>query len=113
MPDRIIAGYVRESSGDTLNDAEREGQRIDIRRLAERDGYAAASIVWYDDWGYSGTRRDRPAYVRLRADISEGNVEVVYVRSVDRLGRVAGRHDVAARGAALKLRDRERRAPSA
>ncbi|MFN8630249.1 MAG: recombinase family protein [Chloroflexota bacterium] len=84
---RFVAGYVRESSGDTLNDAEREGQRIDIRRLAARDGHNPETIVWFDDWGYSGTRRDRPAYVRLRADIGEGRVEVVYARSVDRLGR--------------------------
>ena len=84
---RIVAGYLRESAGDTLNDAEREGQRLTIRRLAERDGINPESVVFYDDWGYAGSRIDRPAYVRLRGDIGEGRVTVVYARSVDRLGR--------------------------
>jgi DNA invertase Pin-like site-specific DNA recombinase len=83
----VVAGYIRESAGDALNDAEREGQRSTIRRLAERDGIDPQRITWYDDWGYSGRRSDRPRYVALRADIAEGRVQVVYARSVDRLGR--------------------------
>ena len=83
----VLAGYIRESAGDTLNDAEREGQRLTIRRLADRDGFDPTSITFYDDWGYSGTRRDRPAYIRLRDDIGAGRIAVVYARSVDRLGR--------------------------
>jgi hypothetical protein len=83
----LVAAYVRESAGDALNEQEREGQRATARRLATRDGIDPARLTFYDDWGRSGTRRDRPAYVRLRADIAEGRVEVVYARSVDRLGR--------------------------
>lgn len=86
-PGTVVAGYIRESAGDSLNDAERDGQRSTIRRLAERDGIDPQRITWYDDWGYSGRRTDRPRYVALRADIAEGRVQVVYARSVDRLGR--------------------------
>ncbi|HJP89171.1 MAG TPA: recombinase family protein [Candidatus Limnocylindrales bacterium] len=84
----IIAGYLRESAGDPSNDGEREGQRIDIRRLAEHDGLDPARITWYDDWGRSGSgRQKRRAFNRLREDIDAGNVSVIYARSVDRLTR--------------------------
>src|SRR5687768_3268865 len=84
----MIVGYLRESAGDALNDEEREGQRIDIRRLAERDGHDPSTITWVDDWGRSGSRgSDRPAQARLMEDMAAGRVAVIYARAEDRLMR--------------------------
>lgn len=85
---KVIAAYIRESSGDSLNASEKEGQLIDCRRLAERDGHDPSTLVVYDDWGRSGSRGSmRPAQQRLMADMAEGQITVIYARSNDRLMR--------------------------
>jgi DNA invertase Pin-like site-specific DNA recombinase len=83
---RYPACYIRESSGEALNDREKEGQRIDCRTMAERDGLPADRLVEYDDWGRSGAGM-KPAQQRMIEDIRAGRVEVVYARSMDRLTR--------------------------
>lgn len=66
----------------------REGQRLDCRNLATRDGFDPAALVEYDDWGRSGAAgKARPAQDRLIADMAAGRVAVVYARSEDRLMR--------------------------
>jgi DNA invertase Pin-like site-specific DNA recombinase len=87
---KIAACYIRESSEDQTMDPDRarEGQRLDCRRLAERDGYDPGELVEYDDWGRSGAAgKARPAQDRLIADMAAGTIAVVYARSEDRLMR--------------------------
>ena len=87
---RYAACYIRESSEDQSIEPERahEGQRLDCRHLAERDGYDPAALVEYDDWGRSGAAgKARPAQDRLIADMAAGRVAVVYARSEDRFMR--------------------------
>jgi DNA invertase Pin-like site-specific DNA recombinase len=83
---RYPACYIRESSGEALNDREKEGQRLDCRSMAERDGLSVASLIEYDDWGRSGAGM-KPSQVRMIEDIRAGRVAVVYARSMDRLTR--------------------------
>jgi len=84
------AAYIRESSEDWDRDldAQKAGQREDVRAVATRDGADADRLHWYDDWGRSGSEHaKRPAQDRLLSDIRKGLVSVVYARSLDRLMR--------------------------
>lgn len=80
---QYAAGYLRRSSvsADSPGDASREAQEAAVRRLGATE--------LYTDWGVSGRRDDRTAYVRLKADIEAGMVSAVYAYSLSRLGRNA------------------------
>lgn len=87
---RYAAGYIRESSEDFGRDldAQKEGQREDVRAVAKRDGADPERLRWYDDWGRSGSEHaKRPSQDRLLADVRKGHVAVIYARSLDRLMR--------------------------
>lgn len=86
---RVVFGYLRESNDEGMDEA---GQRLDVTRLAERNGYVVADIEWVSDFGQSGRNLDRPGYVRMKSAIAEGRVAAVLARSVDRLGRDASDH---------------------
>ena len=62
-----------------------ESQRLLLRAYAEEQGYEIYDE--YVDDGYSGTRYDRPAFARMRADVEAGAVNLVLVKDLSRLGR--------------------------
>lgn len=88
MPDRKAGIYLRVS---TEEQAE-EGQGIDsqLRKcqgMAAMRDWAVAGV--YADRGISGTRpaSERPELSRLLADLEAGQISVVIVAALDRLGR--------------------------
>jgi DNA invertase Pin-like site-specific DNA recombinase len=87
---RYAAGYIRESTEDPERDAEAQkaGQREDVIRVARSDGTDPASILWFDDWGRSGSEHaKRPQQERLLSEVRAGKVAVIYARALDRLMR--------------------------
>jgi DNA invertase Pin-like site-specific DNA recombinase len=83
--------YTRKSTDEGLDqafnslDAQREACAAFV--LSQKhEGWTVLSDL-YDDGGYSGGTMERPALVRLIADIEAGKVDVVVVYKVDRLTR--------------------------
>jgi DNA invertase Pin-like site-specific DNA recombinase len=83
--------YTRKSTDEGLDkafnslDAQREACAAFV--LSQRhEGWTVLPDL-YDDGGYSGGTMERPALVRLIADIEAGKVDVVVVYKVDRLTR--------------------------
>jgi site-specific DNA recombinase len=64
-------------------------QEAAIRERAERDGAELPDERVFVDAGISGTRSDRPEYQRLLSAAAAGDLDVVYVWKLDRLGRDA------------------------
>jgi DNA invertase Pin-like site-specific DNA recombinase len=83
--------YTRKSSDEGL---EKEFNSLDAQREAcaafilsqKHAGWAEVPDL-YDDAGLSGGTMERPALLRLLADIKSGKVQVVVVYKVDRLTR--------------------------
>ena len=83
--------YTRKSTDEGLDqafnslDAQREACAAFV--LSQKhEGWTVLPDL-YDDGGYSGGTMERPALVRLIADIEAGKVDVVVVYKVDRLTR--------------------------
>jgi len=83
--------YTRKSTEEGLDqdfnslDAQREAAEAFIR--SQRGEGLVALPERYDDGGFSGANRDRPALERLLADVRGGAVDCVVVYKVDRLSR--------------------------
>ena len=83
--------YTRKSTEEGLDqdfnslDAQREAAEAFIR--SQRGEGLVALPERYDDGGFSGGNRDRPALERLLADVRGGAVDCVVVYKVDRLSR--------------------------
>lgn len=83
--------YTRKSTSAGLDqafnslDAQREAC---VRYIEARsaEGWLALS-THYDDGGFTGASLDRPAFLRLLADIEAGAIDLVVVYKVDRLSR--------------------------
>lgn len=75
-----VAGYVRVSSASQSSRTQRDA----ISRACAARGDVIS--VWYEDTGTGGTL-DRAALARLRADVREGRVRLLYVYKLDRLTR--------------------------
>ena len=91
-PKRIrCAVYARKSSEEGLDqdfnslDAQREACLAYIQSQ-KSEGWRAIR-THYDDGGYSGGNLDRPALIKLLADIEAGKIDTVVVYKVDRLTR--------------------------
>ncbi len=88
---RRCATYTRKSSEEGL---EQDFNSLDAQREA-CEAYIQSQVgegwklvpTHYDDGGYSGGTLDRPALVRLLADIEAGKIDTVVVYKVDRLTR--------------------------
>lgn len=83
--------YTRKSSEEGL---EQEFNSLHAQREAGESFVASQKAQgWtclaerYDDGGYSGGNTDRPALLRLMADIAAGKVDCVVVYKIDRLSR--------------------------
>lgn len=83
--------YTRKSSDEGL---EKEFNSLDAQREAcEAFIYSQKHAGWfavrelYDDGGLSGGKMERPALLRLLADIKSSKVQIVVVYKVDRLTR--------------------------
>jgi len=83
--------YTRKSSEEGLEqdfnslDAQREACEAYIASQ-KREGWLLVGEM-YDDGGVSGATMERPAFQRLLADVSGGQIDVVVVYKVDRLTR--------------------------
>ena len=83
--------YTRKSSDEGL---EKEFNSLDAQREAcaayvlsqKHAGWVPVPDL-YDDGGLSGGTMERPALLRLLADIKSGKVQIVVVYKVDRLTR--------------------------
>jgi site-specific DNA recombinase len=90
-PIRRCAVYTRKSSEEGLEQsfnslhAQREACEAYIRSQAH-EGWKLVKTA-YDDGGFSGGTMERPAVMRLMADLKQGLVDVVVVYKVDRLTR--------------------------
>tara|TARA_R110000868_G_scaffold408144_1_gene690518 strand:- start:302 stop:2023 length:1722 start_codon:yes stop_codon:yes gene_type:complete len=91
-PDNLrCAIYTRKSHEEGLEqdfnslDAQREACEAYV--LSQKHEGWQALPEYYDDGGISGATMERPALIRLLADISAGRVDVVVVYKVDRLTR--------------------------
>ena len=62
-----------------------KNQKMLLEEYAERNGYT--DITHLTDDGWSGTRWDRPAITKLIEEVESGNVEIVLVKDMSRLGR--------------------------
>lgn len=85
------AVYTRKSSEEGLEqdfnslDAQREAC-LSYIRSQKSEGWRSVR-THYDDGGYSGGNLDRPALIKLLADIEAGKIDTVVVYKVDRLTR--------------------------
>jgi len=88
---RRCAVYTRKSSEEGLEqvfnslDAQREACEAYIKSQAH-EGWKLVRTA-YDDGGFSGGTMERPALLRLLADLRQGLVDVIVVYKIDRLTR--------------------------
>jgi len=83
----ITAAYERLSRDDELQGPSNsiKNQQALLEEYASRNGFA--NLVHYCDDGISGTRFDRPGFVRMMDDIEAGNIQAVLCKDTSRLGR--------------------------
>ena len=62
-----------------------KNQKMLLEEYAARNGYT--NLTHLTDDGWSGTRWDRPSIVKLIEEVERGNVEIVIVKDMSRLGR--------------------------
>jgi DNA invertase Pin-like site-specific DNA recombinase len=83
--------YTRKSSEEGLEqgfnslDAQREACAAYVLSQAS-EGWNLLSDI-YDDGGISGSTLERPALLRLLADVAAGKIDIIVVYKVDRLTR--------------------------
>lgn len=84
---KTIAIYARVSSDQQAQQETIESQIAETRRKAEGDGHRVLPDMVFADDGFSGASLIRPALEELRDRVANGEVELVYVHSPDRLAR--------------------------
>lgn len=77
-----VAVYCRVATADQLT---LKAQKEALQQYAAQLGYERP--LFYLDNGYSGLNLDRPAFLKLDADIQAGHIGTVIVRNIDRIGR--------------------------
>lgn len=87
MSQKITALYERLSHDDELQGESNSisNQKQLLEDYARRNGLV--NIRHFTDDGISGTRFDRPGFVAMLEQIESGNVEVVCIKDMSRLGR--------------------------
>jgi len=83
----ITALYERLSHDDELQGESNSitNQKIMLEQFAKLNGFP--SPVHFTDDGISGTRFDRPGFLDMIHQIEQGNVSIVIVKDMSRLGR--------------------------
>ena len=84
---KSIAIYARVSSEKQAQQATVDSQVAALRVRAQADGHLVLPQDVYIDEGFSGATLVRPALERLRDRAAEGDLEILYVHSPDRLAR--------------------------
>ena len=80
--------YARLSSNrDGAKDATLEYQEQRGHEIAETEGFKVVDVLTDSD--LSGTKNDRPGYLKLVSLIESGDVDVVLTQAMDRIGRDA------------------------
>ena len=84
---KITALYERLSHDDELQGESNSisNQKQLLEEFAKKKGFSY--IRHFTDDGISGTRFDRPGFTAMLEQIEEGNVEVVCIKDMSRLGR--------------------------
>lgn len=82
-----IAAYVRVSTDSQEKRGTIASQVEELLERAKADGFELTAADVYADDGVSGSTLVRPALERLRDQVFEGQVDVLYVLSPDRLAR--------------------------
>jgi DNA invertase Pin-like site-specific DNA recombinase len=62
-----------------------ENQKAYLEEYATRNGFT--NLVHMADDGYSGTRWDRPAFMKMMDEVERGNVDTILIKDMSRLGR--------------------------
>jgi DNA invertase Pin-like site-specific DNA recombinase len=86
-PQEITALYERLSRDDELQGPSNsiKNQQTMLEEYAKNHGFT--NIVHFTDDGISGTRWDRPGFVKMMDETEVGNVSVVLCKDTSRLGR--------------------------
>ncbi|MBL8693184.1 MAG: recombinase family protein [Planctomycetes bacterium] len=91
IPPRRVAIYTRKSTDEGLDSAfsslDAQRQAVEAYIESQRGEGWLALPGRFDDGGYSGATTERPAFKRLVAEITAGNVDIVAVYKIDRLSR--------------------------
>jgi DNA invertase Pin-like site-specific DNA recombinase len=85
--DKITALYCRLSRDDELQGDSNsiKNQKTILQKYADDNGFS--NTEFFVDDGYSGTNFDRPDWQRLLSQVEEGNIGIVIVKDMSRLGR--------------------------
>jgi site-specific DNA recombinase len=84
---KTVALYARVSSEQQAQNQTIASQLAALENRATSDGHLVLLSDRYIDDGFSGATLIRPALESLRDRIAEGNIDVLYVHSPDRLSR--------------------------
>lgn len=80
-----VAGYVRVSTDNQLDNYSLEEQASRIRSYCDAKGWILNKL--YRDGGYSGGNINRPALQQMLLDIEAGKIDTIVVYKLDRLSR--------------------------
>ena len=84
---KMVALYARVSSEQQAQQATVASQVAALKERAQVDGQLVAPTDVFVDDGYSGSTLTRPGLERLRDRVADGQVDLIYVHSPDRLAR--------------------------
>ena len=82
-----VAIYARVSSEQQAQQATVDSQVAALKERVESDGHVIMPQDVFVDEGFSGATLVRPSLERLRDQVAEGSIEILYVHSPDRLAR--------------------------
>jgi len=84
---KITALYSRLSKDDLLTGESQSisNQKMLLEQFAEQNGFA--NPRHYSDDGYSGVDFSRPSWQEMMTEVEAGNVGVIIVKTLDRMGR--------------------------
>ena len=81
----LADGDLKKGSKDESNSI--ENQRILLHDYIGKQEDLFGEIVEYVDDGYTGTNFNRPAFQKMIVDLKQGNIKVIMVKDLSRLGR--------------------------